>query len=191
MKYDEFIRYRNRYNGFSGVSVRVEDYISIILDRIRNGFLIILGIELDFINSYLDKDTDEYRRIMKAINDELPLACPRSGKFIGYKKIYLGKRKRYCGIVTLEIPEDAKRSSAFGRKCRCSKAKVLDIEKMYCSKLIPYRRWPGYSTYDNNFIYSIGKEIEIYDFDENRWNECSPGIHFFMEKEEAMRYYFS
>ena len=194
MKYDEFIRWRCYY-GCNGVSV--EDYISMMLEDIRDERSILVGLELNFINLYLDKDTDEYRKIMKFINDERPLVCPRSGKFIGYKKVYLEKRKRYYGIVTLEIPEDAKRSSAFGIKCRCSKAKVLDIEKIDglflsqygCSrKLIPYRKYPGYSIHNNDFKYIIGETIEVDDFDECRWNECSTGIHFFMTKEEAMCY---
>ena len=47
-----------------------------------------------------------------------PLQCPESGSFVGYKKA--------SGlIIKLEICEDALRSSATSRKCRCSKAKVL------------------------------------------------------------------
>ena len=46
----------------------------------------------------------------------IPMACPSDGAFIGWKKAILG-----CGeavLVKLLIPEDAKRSSATGRKCR-------------------------------------------------------------------------
>ena len=50
-----------------------------------------------------------------------PLVCPEKGSFVGYKKC------RDNLIVKLEIPEDALRSSAITRKCRCSKAKVLSI----------------------------------------------------------------
>ena len=47
-----------------------------------------------------------------------PLQCPDSGSYIGYKKA--------SGLVVeLEIPADARRSSATSRKCRASKAKVL------------------------------------------------------------------
>lgn len=51
------------------------------------------------------------------------LACPEEGSFIGYKKV--GKY-----IVKLLIMEDSKRNSATTLKCRCDKAKVLDIEKI-------------------------------------------------------------
>ena len=47
--------------------------------------------------------------------------CPEKGSFIGFKKVSDNL------IVELEITEDALRSSATGRKCRCSKAKVLSI----------------------------------------------------------------
>ena len=39
----------------------------------------------------------------------------------------------------------------------------------------------------NGFIYRVGKEVKVKDFDENRWNECSTGIHFFITREEAER----
>lgn len=32
------------------------------------------------------------------------------------------------------------------------------------------------------------KHTEVADFDENRWNECAPGIHFFITRDEAVRY---
>ena len=67
---------------------------------------------------------------------DIPMVCPEEGSFIGYKKaINLKFYARYrwtwmpsdsC-IVKLLIPDDAKRSSGVGRKCRCDKAKVLEI----------------------------------------------------------------
>lgn len=102
----------------------------------------------------------------------LLLACPEEGSFIGYKKCAGGV------IVKLQICEDAKRSSATTLKCRASKVLVLDIEGDNTAV----------SKYDHRFIYRIGQIIEIPDFDENRWNECSTGIHFFMNKEVAKNY---
>ena len=105
------------------------------------------------------------------------LACPETGSFIGYKKA------GGC-LVELLILEDAKRSSATTVKCRCNKAKVLDIENIETGKKIKEIR----SDYDKNFIYRVGKIIEIDNFNEDRWNECSTGIHFFMNKENAVNY---
>ena len=108
-----------------------------------------------------------------------PLQCPETGSFIGYKKA-AGK------IVMLEICADAKRSSATSRKCRCSKAKVLSITHLDGSDsgLTEVR-----SNYSKEFVYRVGETVEVPDFDDNRWNECAAGIHFFITREEAVKYY--
>ena len=107
-----------------------------------------------------------------------PLQCPETGSFIGYKKAA-------DKIVMLEICADAKRSSATSRKCRCSKAKVLSITNLDGSEsgLTEVR-----SYYSKEFVYCVGETVEIPDFDENRWNESAPGIHFFVTREEAVKY---
>ena len=108
-----------------------------------------------------------------------PLQCPETGSFIGYKKAA-------DKIVMLEICADAKRSSATSRKCRCSKAKVLAITNLDGSE-------SGLSKiesdYDKDFIYRVGETVEVPDFDDNRWNECAAGIHFFITRDEAVKYY--
>ena len=105
------------------------------------------------------------------------LACSEEGSFIGYKKA--GKY-----IVKLLIMEDSKRNSATTLKCRCDKAKVLDIEEIGTGEKVESTP----SDYDINFVYSVGEIVKVDDFDENRWNECSSGIHFFMNKENAIQY---
>lgn len=107
-----------------------------------------------------------------------PIQCPESGAFVGYKKA-----SRH--IIKLEICEDALRSSATSRKCRCSKAKVLEIQNIDGS---PSGLTSVASNYDPSFIYKVGEIVEVKDFDTNRWNECAPGIHFFMTRDEAVRY---
>lgn len=105
------------------------------------------------------------------------LQCPEKGSFIGYKKAR-GK------IVELLITEDAKRSNATTRKCRCSKAKVLSISNEENTK--KYEK--VHSDFDYSFIYKVGEIVEVKDFDEDRWEECSTGIHFFLTRDEAVRY---
>ena len=105
------------------------------------------------------------------------LACPEEGSFVGYKKA--GK----C-IVKLLILEDAKRSSATTMKCRCSKAKVLDIENIETGELTD----KVHSDFNPKFIYKVGEIVTVDNFDDNRWNKCAPGIHFFMNKENAINY---
>ena len=108
----------------------------------------------------------------------IPYACPDFGIFIGFKKAS-GK------IVVLEIPEDARRLSATGRKCRCDKAKVLQIQNIDGT---PAGVTEVASDYNRAFIYKIGEIVSVPNFDENRWNECSTGIHFFINRQEAVDY---
>ena len=108
----------------------------------------------------------------------IPYACPDFGMFIGWKKAS-GK------IVCLEIPEDAKRLSATGRKCRCNKAKVLNITEIDGS---PCGLTEIASNYNSSFIYKVGEVVTVSDFCEDRWKECSEGIHFFINRQEAVEY---
>jgi len=104
--------------------------------------------------------------------------CPSEGSFISWKKAG-GK------IVKLLVTDDAKRSSATTLKCRCSKAKVLGIENLdgTDSGLTEIK-----SNHDDNFIYRVGEIVEVDNFDEDRFNECSTGIHFFIARESAVAY---
>lgn len=108
----------------------------------------------------------------------IPYACPDTGSFIGYKKAS-------NMIIKLEITEDAKRVSATSRKCRCNKAKVLGIYD-YNHNLLEDKEVA--SDRDKDFIYRVGEVAEVKDFDEDRWNECSIGIHFFINFQEAVKY---
>ena len=114
-----------------------------------------------------------------AKNLNFPIACPEEGSFIGFKKCQDGK------IVKLEIPIDALRCSATGRKCRCSKAKVISITNIDGTDA---NVGMAISKYDRNFIYKVGETIEVPNFNTNRWNECSTGIHFFITRQEAVDY---
>ncbi|MEG1185842.1 MAG: DUF5758 domain-containing protein [Eubacterium sp.] len=107
----------------------------------------------------------------------LEMQCPEKGAFVGWK---VGEQSE---IIELLITEDAKRSSATSRKCRCSKAKVLSIISEDGEELKK-----AVSKRDENFIYIVGETVEVENFDDDRWNECSTGIHFFITKEEAINY---
>ena len=106
------------------------------------------------------------------------MACPTDGSFIGWKKA-----SGY--IVKLQIPEDARRSSAGGEKCRCDKAYVAEIQNTDGTKADIEAI---HSNRDNNFVYTVGATVEVPDFDDDRWNECVPGIHFFIDRRAAVEY---
>ena len=119
--------------------------------------------------------------LREAKNLNFPIACPEEGSFIGFKKCQDGK------IVKLKIPVDALRCSATGRKCRCSKAKVLSITNIDGTDA---NVGMAISKYDRNFIYKVGETIEVPNFNTDRWNECSTGIHFFITRQEAVDYIY-
>ena len=135
---------------------------------------------------------------LNCIFDPMPrFACPEEGSFIGWKLVQETKEGRYeviPRILKIRIPTDAKRSSAFSNKCRCSKAVPLEVYDLqgnvvkpkgklysFCLSLFNIRATP--------LEYIIGKEVYSDKWDEDRFNECSNGIHFFMKMEEAQRYY--
>lgn len=106
------------------------------------------------------------------------VACPTDGSFIGWKKA-----SGY--VVKLQIPENARRSSAGGEKCRCDKAYVVEIQNADGTKADIDTI---HSNHDANFVYTVGATVEVSDFDGDRWNECTPGIHFFIDRRAAVEY---
>ena len=96
----------------------------------------------------------------------------------GYKKC--GTNGNSPTIVTLEIPRGAIVFSINGSKCRTNKAIVLSIDGDGIDK--------AYSFYDEEFVYRVGDELVIDDFDLRYNVECGAGIHFFLTKKEAENY---
>ena len=148
----------------------------------------------------------------------IPMACPESGPIIGYKKATAydisGWHRGWIDvIVKLEIPDGAKRSSALGRKCRCDRAKVLGIydikrflepvgmredgvidtiiRKHIGDKLsddtVAYSKFV-FSPLVDPFPYRVGQWVYPDEWDDNRFDECSHGIHFFISAQEAVDY---
>ena len=108
----------------------------------------------------------------------IPLSCPSEGAFVAWKKV----EDKY--LIKIQIPEDAKRLSGTTRKCRCDKAMVLDITSLdgetHFDEVVNY----NYKV----TTYKVGEVVYPDSFDENRWCECSNGIHFFVNKEDAIKY---
>jgi hypothetical protein len=99
------------------------------------------------------------------------------GDIIGWKKLKKGL------IAKLLIPASAKRSNSTGRKCRAEYATVLEIWNGDESVNA------GVSAYSDTFVYKVGETVYPENgFDENRWEECAGGIHFFITRLEAERY---
>jgi len=99
---------------------------------------------------------------------------------IATQDIKTGWKKLQGGLICkIQIPAKAKRSNSTGRKCRCEYAKVVEIwdgDK-------PMKE--GVSQWDNNFEYKVGKTVYCDEWEDNRWQECGGGIHFFLTRVEA------
>ena len=94
------------------------------------------------------------------------------GSLIGWKKARLGV------IVKLRIPEEARRSHAFGRKCRAEFADVLEIMGAEEAE----------SVHMDGFIYRPGERVTCDEWCEDFSQECAGGIHFFITRQEAEDY---
>ena len=103
---------------------------------------------------------------------ELSIARTRilpEGDLIGWKKCRGGV------IVKLRIPEDAKRSHAFGRKCRAEFADVLEVIGAEF----------GVSQHDGKTEYRVAQRVTPDQFNDDWQQECAGGIHFYITREEA------
>ena len=110
-----------------------------------------------------------------AIGADLVIAKTRilaDGDLIGWKKCL------HDVIVKLRIPAEAKRSHAFGRKCRAEFADVLEV----------FGSDVGVSQHDGVTEYRAGQRVTPDSFSENWQDECAPGIHFFITRIEAENY---
>ena len=101
----------------------------------------------------------------------IPLQCPSDGAFIGWKKVN-------NVLIKLEIPADAKRSSATTNKCRCDKAKVLGFYDSLGVNELDMTELVNNKYKKCRYV----KDEMVYPdfFDEDRWNKCSHGIHFLL-----------
>ena len=131
-----------------------------------------------------------YAELCGANLSELTVAqtsiLPDEGDIIGWKKAWTDNEMPPTVIVKLLIPSDAQRLNATGRKCRASTARVLDLQDRQGNSLPPDTT--AYSSFDPDFTYKKGETVHVEDFDTNRWNECAPGIHFFITRIEAVEY---
>jgi len=109
------------------------------------------------------------KNIPKLIAAQLSI-LPSEGAIIGWKKV-----GNY--LVKLCIPSEARRSNATGRKCRAEFADVLEIIGKESEAVTSY--------FGPVTKYKVGQRVVADDWDEDRWNECSNGIHFYLTYEEA------
>ncbi len=131
------------------------------------------GANLSYAN--LSGANLSYADLRGAVGADLAIARTRilpEGSIVGWKKCRKGV------IVKLLIPMEARRSHAFGRKCRAEFADVLEI----------FDAEKAFSKHDEMTVYEVGKRVHPDKFDDDWMNECAGGIHFFITREEAEAY---
>ena len=144
---------------------------------LRDAILDAIGKRADLSRANLSRANLSRANLYEAKNAEAALAqiqfIPEEGSFIGWKKCSGEK------IVKLQITENAKRSHGAERKARCSEALVLEV---FGADVV--KSGGGYGVVE----YRQGEIVHSDSWDEDRWNVCSHGIHFFLTRAEAEAY---
>ena len=154
----------------SGADLKFADLRSVILSNTN-----LLGADLYSANLC--------ETVLSDTKIDYPMDIPE-GEFIAWKKVYDFKKNALV-IIKLKILEDSKRSRATTNKCRCNKALALEIQNSDGSKSDLLEVVSDDYT---PCTYKVGEIVEADSWDENRFNECSHGIHFFLDREHAVDY---
>ena len=138
--------------------------------------------DADLSYAYLS-DADLSHANLSNAKIDFPLACPETGSFEAWKKVISKNKTEF--LVKLLVPADAKRSSATTNKCRCEFADVLEITNIETNQAV---QLVENMSYFPTITYRVGERVCPDSYDDNRWNECSHGIHFFVNKQSAIDY---
>lgn len=141
------------------------------------------GIDLSGANIYASVLEDAYNQDKVIIDDDTRwyrMKCPPEGEaFIAWKCC------TDLRVVMMLVPKDAKRCMATMETGRVSKVKVLSIKSIDESESYTWAQ----STVDPDFYYEVGQWIEPANgFQEDRWKDSSPGIHFFLDRQQCVNY---
>ena len=112
-------------------------------------------------------------------NTKLPgFQIPQEGALVVWKKLRHGVLAKLC------IPADAARTAALvGRKCRAAFAEVLRLENEAGET-----QAEGESRHEKGFFYRAGERVTPAGYADDIREECQPGIHFWLTREEAVAY---
>ena len=119
--------------------------------------------------------------------------CLPEGTLIGWKIFDNGDFKPYFTsvepdfiIAKLEIPKNALKSKSVNGRCRCDKVRVLEFQDILGNRLFDIKSVTSY-TY-GKCTYTINEMTYPDKWDSNVFKECSNGIHFFLNRKDAVGY---
>jgi hypothetical protein len=141
------------------------------------------GIDLRGANIYSSVLEDAVNQDKVIIDDDTKwykMRCPEEGEaFIAWKCC------TDLRVVMMLVPRDAKRCMATMETGRVSRVKVLKITSIDETENYTWAQ----STVDPDFYYEVGKWLEPANgFQEDRWKDSSPGIHFFLDRQQCVDY---
>ena len=141
------------------------------------------GIDLSGANIYASVLEDALNQDKVITDDDTKwykMRCPEIGEaFIAWKCC------TDLRVVMMLVPRDAKRCMATMETGRVSKVKVLKITNIAETENYTWAQ----STVDPDFYYEVGKWLEPANgFQTDRWKDSSPGIHFFLDRQQCVDY---
>lgn len=144
----------------------------------------------------IEKALISYSGMEEYLDKVLPSKVPAEGGFTAYKILqstneyndlgHIFIPKRY--LAELFIPAHAKRSSAGNAKCRASEAFVVSIVDLANGKHVDRVHHECFSIFGRDTDYIVGETVHADGWEEDRFVECTHGIHFFMNKEAALSF---
>ena len=169
---------KNRWNGAVQYTCELSAEVAGLSYSLQLGWAIrkALADKVNLSGSNLSGSDLSGSNLGEAKNADLSIAKTRilpDGDLIGWKKCDDGV------IVKLLIPSDAKRSHAWGRKCRAEYADVLEV--IGAEVGVTHRHGPKTE-------YRVGQRVFPDSFDDDWMNECSHGVHFLITRIEAENY---
>jgi len=133
-------------------------------------------IKKTLINAYLQGADLQCAYLQKEKLKSLIWIIPEEGNFIAWKKL-----SNNC-IAKIKIPTRSLRTcNALNRKCRAKYVKTLNI---FDKNGVELKEQSGQR--DANTIYKVGRLTHADSWDNNIFNDCTHGIHFFVTKQEAI-----
>ena len=139
--------------------------------------------------------------VKNPFEDVFPMACPREGSFEGWcrgsaeitverrrENVTVEKRRESINVlVKLNIPEKAKRSSTFGKRCRANMAVPIGIYDMEGNELLGVTKARTDMGYAGYISFEIGKTVLMNDFNTDRFEPNGKGIRFYMDFDDAAK----
>ena len=119
-----------------------------------------------------------------------------SKDLIVYKKVCTGipnpRGGQHMAIATLKI-KSFNPIFVSKLKCRTSSAEVISIEKITSKNTLYKNRkrnaiTKAYSIHDPKFVYEVGKEVVPTNQFSYNFDDCTYGIHFFFDLQDALNY---